>query len=482
MARDKIPFLSKNRFGAGLQCPKRLFLECYSPELSDPPDVSQQAVMDAGIAVGRLARQRFPGGRLIGDGYHQFRAAARATREAIADPSVFAIYEGAFSFDGIAIRADILSRNSDGSFDLVEVKSSTSVKEEHIPDIAIQLYVVEGSRIAIRRACLLHLDNTYVYEGRSYDLDRLFLLEDVTDQARAFVRSEVPKSLREMREALRREEPPKVEIGRQCGNPYRCGFYRHCRAGGPEHHIEQLPRATIELLQSLLEAGIRDIRDIPEDFRGLSPAQQRVRECVVAGQSFVGAGLAATLAAVSYPVYFLDFETFNPGLPIYPGTRPYQVIPFQWSLHVRDSKGHLRHRSFLHSGASDPRRAFSTSLLKAIGSQGTIVVYSGFEEGIIRQLADTFPKHSDRLLALCDRLLDLLAVVKTYYYHPGFHGSYSIKAVLPAVVPTMGYDDLGIQEGADASVAFARMIGRETSRSERRLLRPLSVVSALGLR
>jgi len=471
MTRDTIPLLSKSRFGAGLQCPKRLYLQCYSPELAEPPDVSQRAIMDMGIAVGRLARQRFPGGRLIKEAYYEHDAAMTSTLQAIADRSVPAIFEGAFTFDDVRVRVDVLSPNADGTFDLVEVKSSTSVKEEHIPDVAIQLYVLEGSGIAVRRACLLHIDNTYVYEGGSYDLRQLFQLEDVTDQARAFVRSEVSESLAGMREALGREEPPELEIGRQCTNPYQCDFYRHCREEAPEHHIEQLPRVKGELIRGLVDSGIRDIRDIPEVFPGLSATQRRVRECVVSGQPYVGPGLASALAAIEQPVHFLDFETFNPALPVYPGTRPYQVIPFQWSLHVRDSGGNLRHRSFLHDGDGDPREAFSVSLLEAIGPIGTIVIYSSYEQTILRQLADTFPRYSDRLLVLGDRMLDLLAVVRAHYYHPGFHGSYSIKAVLPALVPELGYDDLEIQEGGHASVAFAHMIALETEGAERERLR-----------
>ena len=471
MTRDTIPLLSKSRFGAGLQCPKRLYLECHCPELAEPPDISQQAVMDSGIAIGRLARQTFPQGRLIEEPYFQHDAAVTETLKALRDESVSAIYEAAFTFDSVRLRVDVLSRNTDGTFDLVEVKSTTRVKEEHIPDVAIQLYAVDGSGIAVRRTCLLHIDNTYVYEGGRHDLAKLFRLEDVTDRARSFVQFEVPPSLAGMREVLHREDPPELDIGRQCSDPYRCGFYRHCREGAPEHHIEQLPRATSGLLQTLLDAGIRDIREIPEGFPGLSPAQRQVRECVVAGQPYVGPGLAAALSAAEHPLHFLDFETFNPALPMYPGTRPYQVIPFQWSLHVQDSRGNLSHRSFLHDGDGDPREAFVLSLLAAVEPHGAIVVYTGFEQSRLRELAGIFPQYSDRLMGLCGRMLDLHAVIRGHYYHPGFHGSYSMKAVLPAVVPELGYDDLEIQQGGHASVAFACMISPETEESERRRLR-----------
>ena len=180
MSRDRIPLLSKSRFGAGLQCHKRLFLECYSPKLADPIDPGQQAIFESGTAVGELARERFPGGRLIEEEYFRHDDALAATREVIADQSVPAIYEAAFTHDDVRVRVDILVRRSGGVFDLVEVKSSTGVHEQHIPDVAIQLHVVEGAGIKVRQAFLLHIDSSYVYEGGSYDVSRLFQLEDVT--------------------------------------------------------------------------------------------------------------------------------------------------------------------------------------------------------------------------------------------------------------------------------------------------------------
>ena len=216
MTRDRIPLLSKSRFGAGLQCHKRLFLECYSPKLADPIDPGQQAIFESGTAVGELARERIPGGRLIEEEYFRHDDAVATTREVIADRSVPAVFEAAFTFDGIRVRVDILARKRDGVFDLVEVKSSTRVHDQYIPDVAIQLYVVEGAGIKVRRAYLLHIDREYVFEGGQYDLSRLFHLEDVTEEARKFVQSSVPAALADMRQALGQDISPTIEIGRHC--------------------------------------------------------------------------------------------------------------------------------------------------------------------------------------------------------------------------------------------------------------------------
>jgi len=458
MSLTKIPQLSKTKFSAGLQCLKRLYLESYSRDLTDSITASQQALFDAGTAVGELAREGYPGGHLIAEPYYNHSEAVTSTRNALADRTIPAIYEAAFTFERVRIRIDILIRNDGDSFDLVEVKSTTRVKDEHIPDAAIQLYVAEGSGLKIRKVSLLHIDSSYVYEGGPYDLAQLFHAEDITDQTRSFLSSTFPGALSRMWAVLAQNEVPGIDIGPHCTAPYVCSLYAYCHQGQPKHDIEQLPRASQPLLSDLKNIGIQDIGDIPSDFPGLSAAQRRVRDSVVSGRPYVGAGLAVALGEVAYPVHFLDFETFNPALPLYPGTRPYQVIPFQWSLHVQDSQGNLNHDSFLHTGTGDPRDAFSAALIEAIGPVGTIIVYGNFEEARLKELAATFPRYSDRLMSLVDRLLDLLNVVRKHYYHPGFHGSYSIKSVLPALVPELGYEDLSIQDGSTASVAFTRII------------------------
>lgn len=465
MTRESAPKLSKTLFAAGLQCLKRLYLECYSPRLADPVGQGRQGLFHTGSAVGVLARETFPGGRLVDVPSHA--DAANATQTFLRDASVTALFEGAFDFEGIRVRTDILQRRGRDAFDVIEVKSSTAVKPEHIPDVAIQLYVLEGSGIPISRASVLHIDNTYVYEGGEYDLERLFGLEDVTDRARSFQAETVPVRLREMWDAMSRDLPPTEDIGPQCTKPNRCPFFGFCRINEPENPIEDLPRIGAKLSVALREANIRDIRAIPETFKGLSATQHRVRDSVVTGRLFVSPTLGPALNNVEYPILFLDFETFNPALPVFPGTHPYQQVPFQWSLHALSESGNLSHSAFLHDGDGDPRLEFVESLVQALVSQGTIVVYSSFEQTVMKQLAEQFPQHEAALLAICERLFDLLSVVRQHFYHPGFHGSFSIKAVLPAVAPDLGYHDLEIQDGLAASGAYARMIEPGLEHDER---------------
>ena len=469
--RENIPPLSKSRFMSGLQCHKRLYLECFHREMATPPNEKQQAVFDTGTEFGALARRLFPGGLLIEEEYFRHDDAMRSTQTALADSRVSAIYEAAFGHDDVRTRIDIMTRNSEGSYDMIEVKSSTRVKEEHIPDVGIQLYILSGSGIDIRRACLGFINKEYVYSGGDYDLSQLIRIENITDKAHG-IQSEIPQLLEEMRNQLWSIEAPEINAGRQCSIPYKCSFNAHCHAGESEHHVGQLPGAGKKLLQSLKEAGIGDIRNIPVEFAGLTSTQQRVRDCVVNNKPHLDDELPQALQQLEYPIHFIDFETFSPALPIYVGTRPYQQVPFQWSDHILEESGELRHEEFLHEGADDPREPFARSLLQTLGTSGSIVVYSSFEESRIRELAVTFPDLSAGLLGLLEhRIVDLLKLVRKHCYHPEFHGSFSLKSVLPALVPDLDYSDLEINNGDMASIAYAEMRRSETEPERREFLR-----------
>ena len=445
---------------AGLQCLKRLYLEIHDRNLADPVDPSQQAIFDVGNLVGELARERFAGGTLIEAAYYEQEKAESTTRKQLSNAFVPALYEAAFTFEGIRTRVDILARADAGQgFDLIEVKSTASYKErEHLPDVAIQLHVVEGSGVPIRRAYLMHIDTSYVYEGGEHDLTRLFALEDVTDMARDYLADVAPGKLAEMWESLGQSVTLDIETGRHCKSPYQCPFYGHCHTDEPEHPVGELPRLPGWEEDRLKALGIRDIQSIPPDATGLSHVQWRVRDSVISGKPYVGSELTERLSSIEFPASFLDFEAIAPAVPIFVGTRPYQHIPFQWSLHLLDSDGSLSHRDYLHDGDDDPRQGFITSLLEAVPANGSIVAYSGYEERILRQLADEFPQYEAQLIALTERLVDLLQIVRDCYYHPEFHGSFSIKAVVPVLAPQLSYDELDIPEGRAASAAYQRLL------------------------
>jgi hypothetical protein len=452
---------------AGLQCHKRLYLECFHSELADPVDDQQQAIFDAGTRVGQLARDMWPGGVLVTEDHLHHREAIESAMRVLSDTAVSFVFEGAFLYDDIRIRADIFSRVGEDLYGLIEVKSTTSVKKEHVFDAAIQLHVLDGCGFKVRRASIAYLNREYIYQGGNYDIGRLFRVEDILDQVER-VHSEVLAALEEMRWPLWDPEPPDIKPGTQCSHPYTCSFFGHCHTGESENPVTQLPRATQKLLLSLGQAGIEDIRNIPTGFPGLSTLQRRVRECVVQDHFHLGKDLPRILRQLSYPIHFLDFETFNPALPLFPGTRPYQIIPFQWSDHILEREGQLRHEEFLHGGSGDPREPFARNQLDTLAGSGTIVVYSSFEESRIRGLATALPDLASDLLGLLDgRIVDMLKLIRTHCYHPEFHGSFSIKSVLPALVPGFGYSDLQIHDGDMASVAYAEMTQSQTSTRRR---------------
>ena len=422
------PNLSKSRFTAGLQCLKRLYLEYHHRELADSVSESQQAIFDTGTAVGELARQRFPDGTLVAEPYYEHAHAVETTGTLLAACPVPPLYEAAFTFEGIRIRADILVQGNDGGFDLVEVKSSTGVKPEHIPDVAIQLYVLQNLGVPINNAYLIYINNRYVYPGGDYNLEELFTLGDVTAQAQRFVSDSVPGDLARMWEALQREAPPDIETGRHCTSPYLCPFFGNC------HH-----------------SGVGD------------PGG-------ASGEAVVSRSLGAQLAEISYPAGFLDFETFMPALPVYTGTRPYQTIPFQWSLHIQEADGRQTHREFLNDDTDDPRGRLIVSLLDAVPSRGSIVVYSPYEQRILTELGRDYPRYESELACLRERLFDLLPIIRSSYHHPALPNN-SLKSVVPVLVPGWGYSDLDIQEGSAASAFYAEIITGDFTEEERTRIR-----------
>jgi len=458
------PRLSKSRFLAGLQCPKRLYLETYAPALACGPDEGVRARLAMGIQVGELARGLFPGGAVVDAEHLEVQDALRKSSGLLADPGVPAIFEGMFEYDSTAVRVDILQRVARDAWRLIEVKSSARIRDDHLDDVAIQAYVLNGAGVRLDGSALMHLNTEYLYPGGRLDLDQLFRPQDVTAAVDARL-TDIPGRLAEMRELLTLSQPPAVEPDHHCHEPHACPFWAHCTEKEPARWIYYLPGGK-RTFQELTRLGIRTMDEIPPGFR-LSTVQRRVKDNV----ERIGPGLGRALAALQYPVHHVDFETCMPPVPKYPQTRPYQVIPFQWSNHIVAADGTMRHEEYLCPDPRDPREEFALSLLQSIGRQGSICVYSGYEARILRELAEFLPGLRSQLYDAVGRLWDLLPIIRSHYYHPGFAGSYSIKAVLPAVVPSLGYDDLEIQDGGMASLQYYRMVFEVEDDAEKARLR-----------
>ena len=461
----KTPRLSKSKFLSGLQCHKRLYLEIHHPSLATKPDAATQAMFDMGTEVGELARSRFPGGILVTAGYRQTEAALAQTAALVQDFTVPAIFEAAFLHAGVLIRADVLERVSTAQgqpcgWRLIEVKSSTKVKDVHFEDLAIQSEVILGAGLTLVSVCLMHINTGYFYRDGAIDLNELFAIQDLSE-AVAQRRAAVPERLATMNQMLLHAHPPAIEPDRHCHTPYDCPFWEHCTKDKPARWIHYLPGSK-QVVDQLSQQGVTTIDEIPIGAK-LSPVQRRVKENV----EWVSEKLSVMLKTVQYPVHHLDFETIMLAVPRFSETRPYQALPVQWSNHIEQATGELSHQEFLHKDVSDPRKVLTEALLESLGDRGSICVYSPYERSILEQLATALPSLKPALSHIISRLWDLFPIVRDFYYHPTFGGSYSIKSVLPAMVPALAYDDLVIKEGGHAASQYYRMVFIETDWVER---------------
>jgi CRISPR/Cas system-associated exonuclease Cas4 (RecB family) len=465
MTSKKIPMLSKSKYVAGLQCHLRFWQKCYNPDLASEISPVQQAIFDTGHRVGELATQLYPDGVLIEEDHLHHNEAVKTTLAAMEDPKVKAICEAGFLYDGVRVRADILQRLENGKWNLIEVKSSTSVKEVHYPDVAIQYYVLKGAGLDIDRVLLMHLNNQYVYDGKKLDLKGLFSSSDLTEKTLEY-QEEVPEILAELKDMLANSDPPAMIPSRNCNKPYGCDFFEYCTKDMPEHWVMQLSGIVQNKIDVLAGMGIDDIGDIPEEFP-LTAIQERIRACVANNEEYIAGELKDRLEDVEYPIHFLDFETLGLAIPRYAGTRPYQGIPFQWSDHILHKNGKIEHREYLCEEDKDPREELAVKLLDALGTKGSIFMYTGFEKDVIKWLAKDLPKYSKPLLVSLDRLVDLHKIIKDNYYRPEFHGSFSLKSVLPAILPDMSYENLAVQEGQEAGIQYLRMLDPSTAPEEK---------------
>jgi predicted RecB family nuclease len=424
--------ITKSKFMAGSQCLKRLYLSVHEAELAGEPDESSQSIIEQGQEVGLLARRMFPGGVAVD--CKEREQAIRATRQLIQNPEVPAIFEGAFEHRDVFVRVDILQRRRDQRWRLIEVKSTVDVKDHHLRDVAIQHRVVTRYGLDVAASCLAHVNREYIHEGGSIDVRRFFRIRNLTRQVER-AQPEITAQLRSEFRILALPEAPDIAAGPHCSNPVTCEFFDHCNPPLPDDHILRLPRINASTVAKLAALGVQSIRGIPKDY----PLSVRLRHAYTAvqmGKPWFGPELKDELKRLKYPLYFMDFETVNPAIPRFVGMRPFDLIPFRWSVHVQRQPGATtEHFEFLAADKSDPRPAFISTLCDALGDRGSIVVYfQQFESTRLSDLASWLPQFSGRITKIQRRLWDLLPIIRNHCYHPQFGGSYSLKSVLPALV------------------------------------------------
>ena len=455
------PRLSKSTYLKGKQCHLHLWRHFHASDLAAPADEAQQLVFDTGHKVGELACQRYPSGHLIAHDHEHVDEALEETRRVIDAGAAPALFEAAFEHEHVFVRADVLERLPDGGWRLVEVKSTTQLKDVLVQDVAVQLWVLRGAGLDVREAAVLTLNRDYVYDGVRLDVHALFKPRPVLDEATALLEG-IGEEAREMRAVLTRSEAPVVATGKHCTSPYPCPYYAHCTHGPahPGHGIGELPGLRDPRRADLEAAGIDEIKDIPHSFP-LNDLQRTVRTAVRQGRIQMRGNLRKALARIKPPVRHLDFETFAPAIPRFAGTRPYDAIPFLFSVHTEQDGRPPTHVDYLHEGDDDPRPMLAERLLDAVGEEGSICVYSPYERRMLRELAAAFPQRTKALSAIEARLFDLLPVVRNHCYHPDFRGSFSLKSVLPTLAPSQGYSDLAVANGQQAAALYQRALAND---------------------
>jgi hypothetical protein len=459
-----MPTLSKSRFLSGNQCSKKLYFDVFRKELKPQASEQQQALFDAGERIGELAQVVFPNGRdakfeMQGD----WNLAIERTRQWI-EEGLKTIYEATFSVPGGFAALDIL-HHQDGERWAIEVKSSASVKEYHITDASFQYFVMKMSGYPPDKFFLMHINNRYVKQGEIAP-NQFFHLEEITEKVlsnQSFVQQKHATLL----QILEQKAEPSIAIGKHCNEPFACDYTHHCWAHLPENNIFQLNNARGKDW-TLYNQGIMSLEDIPSDFP-LNHRQSLQIDGVKDNRSYIDSQRVSDfMEKFEGPLYFFDFETINPALPVLDGTRPFEQVPFQYSLHITDISGNIiDHKDFLakpedfsDSTQPDPRLQLIRQLQTDIGTNGNIIAYNAsFEMSILKGLALSFPEEQEFISNLILRFIDLLTPFKSgWYYKPEMGASASIKSVLPAIAPEFSYADLEIGNGVLASNIFHAMI------------------------
>ncbi len=453
---EQVKYLSKSLFIRGLKCHKALYLQKFRPDLKEEISEELQRRFDTGYAVGSLALDLFPGGAMVP--YEGLSHAEQLDMtQTLIRQGADTIYEATFSHDDVFVKVDILHRGDNG-WEIYEVKASSSMKDYHVNDLSVQYYVIAGTGLPIVRACLVHINKHYVRQG-DIESGKLFTIVDLTETAKdkePFIRDEIQKQ----RFMLSSGEPT-IEIGPQCSKPFECDFVGHCWAHITSPSVFDFMDKGKPDSFSLYRQGIIKMADVSPDLLGWR--QQLQLEGLLHQKNYLDVdAVKAFVDSLWYPLCFMDFETtFMTPIPMYDGIRPYQQVPFQYSLHViHEPGGALGHHEFLADGAANPQKEFLEKLLAIIPRNACILVWNqGFEIPRLEELAETFPDKSGKIDHLISNIRDLMIPFRDKsIYHWQFNGSYSIKVVLPALLPELTYDNLEINDGGMAASAWVRMI------------------------
>lgn len=444
--------LSKSDYMLFLRHPAWLWLKKHDKNKLPPIDEDLQAIFDAGFLFETYAEQLFPDSIRLGfDGFNEYRTLTARTKATI-DSGASSIIQGRFEAGNITCICDVLVRVEGNTFDLYEIKSSTSAKPEHNPDLAFQVETIEGSGYKVNKVFVVHVNSEYVRNGE-VKADEIAKITEVTDQVKELKESTL-KNIQEALEVANSRECPNISPAHTKMGAYSdwLGIYKTL-ADIDEYSIHHLCSPSADKIGELEKMGIKDLASIPDGFE-LSEKQQNQVNATKYDKVFIDKPcIGAFLDDLKYPLYFLDYETLSSVIPYFDGLGPYKQLPFQYSLHVLESPGaEIQHFEYLHQDSSNPVKPLSDALKSQIGTEGTVLVwFERFEKSCNQLMGLVSPEHTQFYEELNDRIVDLMIPFSTCaYVHKDFFGSASIKKVLPVLIPELSYKDLDIHAGGAA--------------------------------
>ena len=440
--------ISKSSYLNGLQCSKYLWTSFNQRDLIPKPSSGAKFKFEQGHQIGNLAKELFPRG--IEVPYFDNKINAEDTMKLLSKR--IPLFEAGFISGHTYARVDILNPVGRNQWDVIEVKSATSIKDVNLADVSFQKYCLEKAGLKVRKYLILHVNNKYLKKGK-INPKKFFVKTDITKDVKAIIG--VEENVAKMLQVISYPKCPDVSIGTYCSDPYDCPLTDHCWKFLPEHSVFELYRGGKRLFE-LFNTGIVKITDVPEDFK-LSDKQLIQKKCESTGKPHIEKEeIKKFLDSIKYPAYYMDFETINPAIPIFNGMKPYQRIPFQFSLHIQDSpNSELKHLSYITDGRHDPRIEFLDILKGGLGDKGSIIVHNQtFEKGMLKELGEAYPKYRKWVEAINERIIDQLVPFSNFYYYDRKQkGSASIKNILPALTGK-SHKELDITNGEDASLTF----------------------------
>ena len=467
--------LSKSRYCRGIQCKKMLWLEKNKPE--EKIDINNESVLEQGNIIHEVARYLF--GEHINIEYtDNLNEMIKDTYRTIESYKDIVITEASFNYNNNFCSVDILIKNNE-KYEIYEVKSSTKVKDIYINDAAYQYYVLTNLGFNITKCSIIVINTNYIRKEK-IELNKLFLKQDITKEV-INLQGTVKSNINDINEYLKNEIEPLDDIDIKCHTPYECPFFKYCTKHLPENNVFNLANmkynTKIELYknnnykyESLLKTNIND------------KYKQQIEFELYNKEDYIDIEkIKDFLNTLSYPLYFLDFETFAPPIPLYNNTSPFEKIPFQYSLHYIENKyGKLFHKEFLSKPNIDPRKKLAENLINDIPKDVCILAYNmSFEKSVIKKLAEDYPKYKEHLMNIYNNIKDLMIPFRDRsYYSKNMHGSYSIKKVLPSLFPndeSLNYQNLDLvhngSEAMDNFAALSSMNKEEYEYTRERLLR-----------